>query len=150
MAASGRLFNRFRKKGYDGSNLNLLTSTVKAIWLKSSYVPDFDAHEFVSDLTPASNEQVAAGCARKTLANKTLAVVAGQDKCKFSSDPVQQVAAGGPIVARYIALVVDTGNDATSPLIGLITPDSTPADVSVPDGATWIETPNAADGWLKT
>lgn len=128
------------------AGLNLSTATIKALLVTSTYVPDFDAHDYLDDVT---NEVSGSGYARQTLANKTWSKDAPNDRSKLSSDPVAWTAAGGSITARRAILFVDTGTPATSPLIGAILLDDTPADVVVNDGGVLTLTPDATGGWLK-
>lgn len=89
--------------------LNLLTATVKVAALKNSYVADLQNHEFYDDIsahvlgTP------------QTLANKSFTIGAG--KVVFDADDIIFAELEGGFTIAALALWVDTGNPATSPLV---------------------------------
>lgn len=127
-------------------DLELDAGDIKALLVTSTYVPDNDAHQFLSHVT---NEVAGNGYARATLAYTGVTRVAkGTNLTRFSSDPVEFPAAGGPITARRMILFKDTGLAATSPLLSHVLLDATPADVTAADGEKIRVTPHASEGWL--
>jgi hypothetical protein len=127
-------------------DLDFGAGDIKALLVTSAYTPDNDAHDFVDDVT---NELAGSGYARQTLAYSGVTRVAkGTNKTRLSSDPVEFLAAGGPLTARRMILFKDTGTPATSPLLCHVLLDSAPADVTAADGEKIRVTPHATEGWL--
>lgn len=118
--ATGSLYGNFLLKGYDSSTkIDLSADTIKAMLVTSSYTPDIDAHDFINDASAneASGTGYTAGGA--TLANKTLAYVGASNLVKFDADDASWTISSA-LSARYCILYKDTGNAATSPVIGYI------------------------------
>jgi hypothetical protein len=141
-------YNRARSLYGDGAttaDLDLVGDSIKALLVSSAYVPNFDTHAALADIT---NELAGNGYARQTLANKTWARVGSGATAKqvFKSDKVTFSASGGALTARAMVLFKDTGTPATSILLSYTLLDSAPADVT---SSTGIEvTPDATNGWL--
>lgn len=83
--------------------------------LKAGYTPDKD-HQFVSDLTPASNEIVTAGYARMTGISATVAVNNTLDRAEITW-PYQLLTGLGvptyPVVTAGVMYCNTPGTDAT-------------------------------------
>lgn len=97
------------------------TSTFKALLLKGSgYTPNKD-HDYVADITPASNEVTASGYARVTLGSKTEAIDDTNDKIVYScANPNFGTLAAGQSVTGMI-VYREVTNDADSILVACFT-----------------------------
>jgi hypothetical protein len=146
MALSSTPYNGARLEIGKGT-INLSTATIRALLTTSSYVPNFDTHKFLSDVT--SELPVANGYARVTLASPTWTQDNANDRAVLSSSAATWAASGGPLTMRYCVLFVDTGDAATSLLLTAILLDTTPTDVTVQDGGSYTLTPDATSGWAK-
>jgi hypothetical protein len=111
-----------------GANVDLDGATIVAILCSSSYTPNQDTHEFITDLT---NELSGGGYARVTITGKVITTDAGTNTTKWTSDPIVFPALTGTF--RYMVLAVNSGSDATSRLIKYsdYTTDQTAAGVDV-------------------
>lgn len=115
--ASG-IFNAFKAKLFSLANtVDFDADTIKVALVTSTYVPDFDAHDFFNDVT---NEVVGTGytAGGQALANKTVTQDNTGDKGVFDADDVTW--ANSTLTARGAILYKDTGVAGTSPLIGYI------------------------------
>lgn len=94
-----------------------LDGALKAALVTSLYTPDFDAHEFYSQIT---NEVTGANYTPGgyLLADKTIEFDAVNDRAVVKATNTDALALPQP--ARAAVLYVDTGNPATAPLIGFI------------------------------
>lgn len=121
------------------------TSTVKVLLCTSSYTPNQDTHEFKSAVTnelPTANGYTLRGA---TLGTKTATADTATNETRLGSAAVVWTAGSGQtLTARFAVLYVDSGTDATSPLLGYIDFE---ADVSATND-TFTITPDAT-GWLK-
>lgn len=132
MAASALTFyHSFSEAIADGTQ-DLDTHVFKVALFTSTHVPS------VNDTTfSALTNEVAAGtgytAGGATLANVTWAQVAGT--ATFNADNTAWTASGGSITARYAVLYNSTVAGAGD-LVGYITLDTTPADVTVTDTNT--------------
>jgi len=122
--------------------LNWLASqAIKVILLKSSYTPNAD-HNFVSDLTPATNELSGTGYSRKSLTGLTAVQDDAGDLAYLDADDVSYTAINAGTI-QYVAFFINTGADATSQLIDLIDLGASPfttngSDVQLVVGAQGI------------
>jgi hypothetical protein len=118
--------------------LDLSSNTIKVALTTSSYTPDQDAHDFFNDVT---NEVVATGytAGGAVLANKTITYTGATNVVKFDANDVVWTITGS-MTARNVIIYKDTGDPATSPLIGygILLNDGTPADITATDGAFTI------------
>lgn len=101
----------------------LLSSTIKAVLLNNSYVPDKD-HEFISDVVASEISGTGyasgfSGSGRKTLASKTLTKDNSIDRVIFDAADIAWTGLDAGTVA-FIALCVEVTNDAASPVIAVI------------------------------
>lgn len=87
-------------------------NTINCGLYTSTYVPDVDAHQWLSDL---SNECTGGGYARKTLASKTLAYDATSNTTQASAGQISWT--GLTQTFRYLIVWCDTGTSTTSPLL---------------------------------
>jgi hypothetical protein len=144
------MYNRARQALGDGATtakFDFVNDTIKVLLVTSTYVPNFDTHGTLSDIT---NELSGNGYARQTIANKTWARVGTGASARFAfkGDKVTFTASGGSLTARGAVIYKDTGTASTSILLGYQLLDSTPADVT---SSTGIEiTPDATYGYLDT
>lgn len=117
MASS--LYNSGLEKMLDGT-LNLDGSAdIRCLLLKSGYAFDAD-HDFVSDLTPGSNELSVSGYARQTCTGEVITRVDASDRVMFDMDDVTfaALAAGQTIVAAV--LYVHNASDSSAQLLAYI------------------------------
>lgn len=122
------IYNSFKKKIVDGSNINLSADTIKAALVTSAYTPNIDTHANFSDIT---NEVVGTGytAGGMSLANKSLTIDTVNDKAVFDADDTSWPTS--TITARGVILYKSTGVASTSPLIAyidLVTDKSTTGD----------------------
>ena len=105
------------------------TDTIKVLLCTSAYAPNQDAHVYKNQIT----NEVANGNGYATggviLANKTSAYDGATNTVKFDADDIVWLAAS--VTARYAVIYVDTGNSATSVLLGYVDFDK---DVVSTDG----------------
>jgi hypothetical protein len=93
------------------------TTTIKVMLVTSTYTPDIDLHEFISDVT---NEVVGTGytAGGKAIVNRTKTIDDTLDIVKYDADDVAWLSS--TITARGAVVYKDTGTPATSPLIGYL------------------------------
>lgn len=112
-------------------DINWTTDDIRCLLVTSSYTPNQDTHEFVSDIT---NELSGGNYVRKTLANKTAAEDDASDRVDLGADNVTWTAleavAGTP---AYAIIYKHVTVDADSQLIGWIEFTTPPA----PNGGDW-------------
>lgn len=105
--------------------LNLVTATVKVVLVKSSYTPNPD-HDFVSELTPGTNELSGAGYSRLTLASKSITESDALNVAIFDAADISYTSINAG-TAAYIVLMKDNGGaDSGNDLIALIDTAATP------------------------
>lgn len=94
------------------------SGTYRFLLLKGAgYIPDRD-HDFVSELTPGSNEVTVAGYSRQTAGTKVRAVDYSSNRITYKcADPAFGVLAAGETVSGMVLYRFVT-NDADSILIG--------------------------------
>ena len=104
------------------------TNTYKVLLLKGSgYTPNKD-HDFVSDLTVASNEVAGSGYSRQTLASKTRTIDDTNDRITYdAADPAFGSIVAGETVSAMVMFRFVT-NDSDSILIGYFDLTDTPTD----------------------
>ncbi len=102
------------------SSLDLAADTLKVLLLKGSGYSFDPDHNFVADLTPASNEVSGGSYARQTLAGKSVTEDDANDRAAFdcsdltfSAVPAQ----GGGAQVTALVLFKEVTNDADSPLL---------------------------------
>lgn len=108
-------YNRGKKKFIDGG-LNFATADLRVLLVTSGYTFNAD-HNFVSDLTPGSNELSGTGYARKTLASKATTQDDTNDRAEGDCDDIAYTAINAGTAAAAI-LFVQVTNDADSYLVG--------------------------------
>lgn len=97
--------------------IDFLNDTIKATLLTSSYTYSA-AHQYLSDVS--ANE--ASGVTRQTLANKTI-TLDGSNRTVLDADDVD-FGNNVSLSAKYMQIFQDTGNPATSRLLGYVDLDS--------------------------
>lgn len=96
----------------------LTTNTYKVLLLKGSGYTFAKAHDFVADLTPASNEVTSAGYSRQTLGSKTRTLDDTLDRITYdAADPNFGTITTGQTVSVMVLFRFVT-NDADSILMG--------------------------------
>ena len=93
------------------------TDAVKVMLCSAAYVPDQDNHVYLSNITSEVTGvgYVAGG---QALTSKTIAYDAVNNKIVL--DAADVVWTNATITARYAIIYADTGNPATSPLLGYV------------------------------
>ena len=104
------IYYKFKKKVIEDA---LLTSNVKLVFLKNSYIPDL-THQFKSDL--GNNEIVDSGYPAGGIAIGGKIVNQVGSKIYFDGNDLSITIAGN-VSTKYAALYIDTGTPSTSPLI---------------------------------
>lgn len=109
-------YNAYKKKVLSPTGIDFLSDTIKVALMKTSYVPDFAAQEFYSQVS--GQEVVGAGytAGGQALTVKTVAQDNTNNRGVFDADNIYWPNA--TIQARGVLVYKDTGNPATSPLIG--------------------------------
>jgi hypothetical protein len=115
------LYNRFKYQQLGDTGvtpINLKTDTIKVALLTSSYTPDIDNHNFLSDVN--ANEVSGTGytAGGATLANPSITKDTTNDRAYLDADDTTW--ANSTLTARYAVLYKSTGTAATSVLIGYI------------------------------
>lgn len=113
---ANQVYNSFKGDIQDGT-IDLDTDTIKVALVTSTYTPDIDTHTVFDDIT---NEVSGTGYSAggETLANVSVTVDNTDDEGVFDADNVTWTNA--TITARAAVVYKDTGNAATSPLIGYV------------------------------
>ncbi len=113
MANAG--YNIAAKKLIDGA-LNWASSDVRVLLVTSGYTFNKD-HQFVSDLTPGSNELTGTGYVRKALTGEATSQDNTNDRAEGDANDVTWTAIDAGTAAAAI-LYVHVTNDADSWLVG--------------------------------
>lgn len=134
MAVSATLYGNVYAKAFNGE-INYLTDTIKAMLTTSTYVPDQNAHVYLSSVT---NEVVGTGytAGGLTLTSKTVAYASKAT----AFDCADLVWSSASFTARRVVFYKSTGTASTSPLIGW---DDFGADLS-PSGGNFTVTIDAS------
>lgn len=104
------------------------TNTYKMLLLKGSGYTFNKDHDFVADLTPASNEVAGSGYSRQTLGSKTRTIDDTNDRITYdAADPAFGSIVAGETVSAMVLFRFVT-NDADSILIGFYDLTDTPTD----------------------
>lgn len=119
--ATGVVYNSFKAKIIDGSNINLASggNTIKVALLTASYTPAIDTHDFFDDVS--ANEISATGytAGGATLASQTVTTDTTDDEAAAdAADPTWTLTTSAS--PRYAIIYKSTGTASTSPLIGYI------------------------------
>jgi hypothetical protein len=139
------IFSKWKENQHDGNaiNFDVAGDTIQVLLLKSTYTID-QTDEFVSDLTPASNEVSGTGYARKTVANQSVAL--DGTTVEITHDDVTWAQnASGFTNARYAVWFRNTGADATSPIVMIL---DFGADKGIVDGNLTLDV-NPATGVIN-
>lgn len=111
------LYNSFKLKGYNGSNINLVSDTIKVALCTSSYTPNIDSHTVFSDIT---NEVSGTGYSAGGATLGSQAWVQDNTNDLAWLDAADTSWSSSTITARYAIIYKSTGTASTSPLIGYI------------------------------
>jgi len=121
MAVTATIYNSYKAKLMDGSNINLATGgdTIKIALTTSSYTPDIDTHDFYNDITNelATGDGYTTG--GETLANQAVTTDTTDNEGVYDADNVVWTFTALR-VPRYAVIYKSTGTSTTSPLIGYI------------------------------
>jgi hypothetical protein len=98
------------------------TGTLKGAFMGTAYTQDQETHQFWSDISAS----IASGTTERTIAGLAINVDTANNRVEIDFDNVSET----PVTAStdQFVLFMDTGSDATSPLIacGAITPELNP------------------------
>lgn len=121
MAVTTTLYNPFKGKGYDGTDIDLVNDTIKVALVGTGYTPSA-AHDFWDDVS--ANESSGGGytAGGAALASKTWSL--SSNTYTFDAADTSWTITSA-LTARYAVIYKDTGNSATSPLIGYVDLDGT-------------------------
>ena len=128
--------------------INLSTSTIVAVPLKSSYTPSTASHSAFAQISGHQSTATGAVVAAITLASKTF-TGSGGDATKFDSADISGFSAGGDTFAtKYIALYARSASDGTidNPLLGWMDVNTS---ASTGIEASQLNITVAAAGWFK-
>lgn len=123
MAVTATLYNPFKKKIVDGTNIDLDSDTIKIALVGSGYTPAIDTHDFWDDVVANESSGTGYTAGGATLSNITLSVDTTNDRAVFDADNVSWTISSA-LAARYAVIYKSTGDNATSPLIGYIDLDA--------------------------
>ena len=116
--ATGVVFNLFKQKLLEGA-VNFTSDTIKCALFASTLTPNIDTQEFFSDIS--ANELATAGgytAGGATLASKTVTTDDTDNEGVLDCADIEWTADGSGFTCRYAVLYKDTGDPATSLLIG--------------------------------
>lgn len=118
MAVTSSVFNKFVQGQSNGGHVvDEDTDTLKVLLTTSTYAPNKDTHEFLSDVTnevtDSTGDYVAGG---KALTTKVVDLDTAGDFTYLTADNTQWF--GSTFTTRYAVLYKSTGTAGTSPLIG--------------------------------
>ncbi len=106
-----------------GRGTDFLNDTIKMVLLLAAAAPT-RATNFISELT--ANELAGGGYARQTLAGKTVTEDDANNRVAIdANDPVYSGLSAGQ-TAGWAVMIRDTGNNATSPVLGVYDITDTP------------------------
>lgn len=131
MTASAKVPLKTLKASWNGTPIDLLSDTIKAMWVVAgSGLPSTNKTgvNFVSDVTGTNAEVTGGTYARKTLASKTWAVDGtASDQVDFGfANLTWSQDASGPTGMVYLVLLKDAGGaDSANPVIAVIDPAAT-------------------------
>lgn len=114
MAVTSKLYGLALRSLAQGK-INFTGGTAKAMLCTSAYVPNQDTHQYKSDVTgelPSGNGYTLRGV---SLTTKTDSYDGPTNILTLDCDDPTWAAA--TLTARYVVFYIDTGTDATSPLI---------------------------------
>lgn len=90
------------------------SGTVKLKYMQTGYTPNAGTHQFWSDISAS----VASGAPTETLANVDVRIDSGNSRVEVDADDVTE--ASVTTTTNKFVVYLDTGVDATSPLIACI------------------------------
>lgn len=105
------VYNTAKRKLLDGT-LDLTNDVIRAMLVTSGYTANAD-HDFVSDLTPGSNELSGTGYARITLSSKAFSTDDANDRGEFDAADLTWNAINAGTAAALIIYKQTGGSDAT-------------------------------------
>ncbi len=133
MAEVGKWFLQAKKRFYK-KEVDWEGDTIKVMLCTSSYTPDQVNHDYKNDIT---NEITGTGYTSggQTIANRVVTMDTANKKAILDGDD-NSWGPSATITARYAVLYKDTGDAATSPLIGYV---DMGADVECSEGTFLIQ-----------
>ncbi len=125
---AGKIFTKATKKFLDGTFGALTSLDTRVALLLTTLDPSTlqDSAEFMSDLTPGTNEFNGAnytggpgGAGRKASANESFSIENANDRTEFTFDPLVWTALGaGTTNVGWAIMYVHNASDASAALIG--------------------------------
>lgn len=130
---SAALFNRGARVLGDGTTV-WTSASIRALLLKGSgYTFDPD-HDFVSDLTPGSNEVTVSGYSRQTLSGKSITTSDAADRVIYDADdPLFAALAAGETITGMVLFDNAGGADSARVLLAYY-PVNAPSGVATTGG----------------
>ena len=117
MAVTAKLYGNVVGK-LANKEIDLDTDTIKVALLDNTHTPDQDAHDYFNDVSADEVSGTGYTAGGATLAGKSVGYTAGTNTFKFHATHTSWTTS--TITARYAVIYVDTGNAATSALIGYV------------------------------
>lgn len=126
-------YSKYRKAQVDGNPIDFDTDSIKIMVLKNTYTPNVSStgHEFLADVNSTQVALATGYAGPVSLANKAINYVAN-DPCLFADDITIAQDASGFTDGRYFVIFKDTGNAATSRLVGVIDAGANVGNVAGP------------------
>lgn len=117
MPVSAKWYGKSLQNQYAGTAVNWTADTIKVALTTSTYTPNQDTHDYYDDIT----NEVANGNGYTTggtaLAGKSINYDTATNAIQLRGGTAQWT---GSFTARYAVIYKDTGNGATSPLMGYV------------------------------
>lgn len=115
--ASG-IYNSYKANVFSPSDVDFLANDIKVALMSPAYTPDFDADQFYADVSADEASGAGYTTGGQSLTTKTVNQDNTNDRGVFDADDLNWPSSS--ITARGCIIYKDTGNPATSKLIGYI------------------------------
>lgn len=118
MAVEGKFYSQYYMKALN-KEIGWLTDNIRCMFCTSVYVPDKDAHAYKGDVVGEVAGFVGYTIGGVVLNNRTMSYNPGTNSTIIDADDIElyDVTLNG---VRTLVIYADTGDPATSPLIGFI------------------------------
>jgi hypothetical protein len=143
MAVVAKLYNKMPANTHGGetsgetATLDWISDTVVCLLLTSSYTPDRNAHEFISDVS-ANEATSVTNYSRASVSGKTISFNSGTRVNTYDCSDVTFSNLTGTF--KYAVFARSTGSDATSALLCYVDLDDTGAAPPAPSGENFTLT----------
>lgn len=118
MAATATVYNSYKSKLLDGSNINLASGgdTIKVALITASYTPNIDTHDFFDDVSANEISGTGYTAGGYTLVSQTVTTDTTDDEgVADAADPTWTITT--TVQPRYAVYYKSTGTASTSPLL---------------------------------